>query len=318
MSTQSPAGASRPPLVCPACRAELRADGTCTRCGRAAVVRDGVVCFTDQSYASSFGAQWLEFSKTQLDSASGTQISEDRFRAVTGWSPAELRGKSVLDVGCGSGRFTEVAIGWGADVTALDLSAAVFAARAHAAGAERARFVQADALSMPFASRSFDFAFSIGVAQHTPDPLGFVHAVGQAVRPGGQAALWIYERSLRALLHPKYVLRPVTSRLPTRWTRTLAAALVDVFFPLAERVDRAPEPARAIALRALPIACHLGRLPLDRRAQREWSLLDTIDWYSPRFDSPQTFDAVARTLREAGARHVERMPVAGVAVRAHF
>jgi 2-polyprenyl-3-methyl-5-hydroxy-6-metoxy-1,4-benzoquinol methylase len=281
-------------------------------------VRDGVLQLTEESYASSFGAQWTEFARTQLDSANGTRISEERFRSVTGWSPAELAGKSVLDVGCGSGRFTEIAVAWGGEVTALDLSAAVYAARANVARAEHARFVQADALSMPFPAHAFDFAFSIGVAQHTPDPKRFVRAVGGAVRPGGQAALWIYERSLRALLHPKYLLRPVTRRLPASWTRSLAAALVGAFFPIAERLDRVPEPARALGFRALPIACYLGRLPLDRQAQREWSLLDTVDWYSPRFDSPQTFDEVASALRAAGAREVERMPVPGVAVRAYF
>jgi 2-polyprenyl-3-methyl-5-hydroxy-6-metoxy-1,4-benzoquinol methylase len=281
-------------------------------------VREGVYQFTGDGYASSFGAQWTEFARTQLDSANGTRISEERFAAVTGWRPEDLAGKSVLDVGCGSGRFTEVALKWGAEVTALDLSSAVYAARANAAGAEVARFVQANALSMPFAPRSFDFAFSIGVAQHTPAPLDFVAAVARAVKPGGCAAVWIYERTLKALLRPKYALRPLTRWLPQRWSRSFAAGLVTTFFPVAERLDRVPEPIRTLGLRALPIACYLGQLPLDRATQRQWSLLDTIDWYSPRFDSPQTFDDVAAALRAAGAREVVRLPVPGVTASAAF
>jgi SAM-dependent methyltransferase len=280
-------------------------------------VRDGVYQFTGEQYASSFGAQWTEFARTQLDSANGTRISEDRFAATTGWTPGELAGKSVLDVGCGSGRFTEVALRWGGDVTALDLSAAVYAARANVVGAERGRFVQADALSMPLAPRSFDFAFSIGVAQHTPAPEDFVRAVGRAVRPGGQAAVWVYARRLSALVHPKYLLRPVTRRLPVAWTRFLASALVSTFFPVASRLDRAPEPLRSLGLHALPIA-YPGRLGLEEQAQRQWAVLDTVDWYTPRFDSPLTFDEVARALCEAGAREVERLPVPSIAARAFF
>jgi 2-polyprenyl-3-methyl-5-hydroxy-6-metoxy-1,4-benzoquinol methylase len=307
-----------PPLLCPKCRMNLSSDGVCLQCGHVVSRPDGVFQLVQDGYASSFGAQWREFARTQLDSASGTRISEQRFADVTGWSPALLSGRSVLDVGCGAGRFTEIAIKWGAHVTAVDMSDAVYAARANVAHTEQARFVQADARALPFAPGSFDFVFSIGVAQHTPDPLGFVRSVARMVRPGGRAALWIYERRLSALLSTRYVLRPVTRHLPQKWNRRLASALVQTFFPLAERVDRLPEPIRKVALKTLPIAVYLGQLPLTREAQREWSLLDTLDWYSPRYDRPQTFRDVARTLEEAGAKQVERLATRGVTVSASF
>jgi 2-polyprenyl-3-methyl-5-hydroxy-6-metoxy-1,4-benzoquinol methylase len=300
------------------CHKNLSPDGACLLCGQVVPRPEGVFQLVQDGYASSFGAQWREFARTQLDSANGRRISEQRFADVTGWSPALLSGRSVLDVGCGAGRFTEIAVKWGARVTALDMSDAVYAARANVAHSERARFVQADARALPFAPGSFDFVFSIGVAQHTPDPLGFVRSVARMVRPGGRAALWIYERSLTALLSTRYLLRPVTRHLPQRWNRMFASALVQTFFPVAERVDRMPEPARKLAFKALPIAVYLGQLPLEREAQREWSLLDTLDWYSPRYDRPQSFGDVARTLQEAGAKHVERLAPRGVTVSASF
>jgi hypothetical protein len=110
----------------------------------------------------------------------------------------------------------------------------------------------------------------------------------------------------------------VTRHLPQRWNRWLASALVQTFFPLAERVDRMPEPARRLALKTFPIAVYLGQLPLSREAQREWSLLDTLDWYSPRYDRPQSFRDVARTLRDAGAKQVDRLTPRGVTVSASF
>src|SRR4029453_7798451 len=105
-----------------------------------------------------FGYQWNRYARVQLDSANGTSISEDRFIAVTGWSPNDLAGKMVLDAGAGAGRFTEVAIRWGAEVCAVDLSSAIFAARANVRDADRATFVQADCFNLPFPSKSFDFA----------------------------------------------------------------------------------------------------------------------------------------------------------------
>lgn len=39
------------------------------------------------NYASSFGFQWNRFSRTQLDSHSGLQVSRDRFFQQSRWSP---------------------------------------------------------------------------------------------------------------------------------------------------------------------------------------------------------------------------------------
>jgi SAM-dependent methyltransferase len=185
-------------------------------------------------------------------------------------------------------------------------------------GAEGARFIQASAFELPLPPRSFDYVFSIGVAQHTPDPLRFVRCVGEMVRPGGEAALWIYERTLLALLQTKYLLRPLTSRLPAHWNRRLASGLVGAFLPVAYRASRLPRPIRRVVLRTLPIAVYLDQLDLPAEMQREWSLLDTLDWYSPKHDHPQRFHDVAGALRESGARRVDRRQVPGLTVSAHY
>src|SRR3954468_16719916 len=80
------------------------------------------------NYADNFGMQWNIFRQTQLDSHSGVPVSANRFWNATGWTPEEMRGKWVLDAGCGSGRFAEVALSGGANVIALDYSSAVDAA----------------------------------------------------------------------------------------------------------------------------------------------------------------------------------------------
>src|SRR5258708_12044836 len=72
------------------------------------------------SYANSFGFQWNTFRQTQLDSHSGLPISRERFFRQSRWTPAELRGKRVLDIGCGAGRFSEVALDAGANLLSVD------------------------------------------------------------------------------------------------------------------------------------------------------------------------------------------------------
>ncbi|MBK9484344.1 MAG: hypothetical protein IPO01_03770 [Chitinophagaceae bacterium] len=61
------------------------------------------------SYASLFGDQWKEYKKTQLDSYTGSPTSESRLsRCLGGDLKDNLKGKLVLEAGCGAGRFTEV------------------------------------------------------------------------------------------------------------------------------------------------------------------------------------------------------------------
>src|ERR1700727_2459127 len=96
----------------------------CQGCSHRYPVVEGVVRFVDtQVYAGSFGFQWLTFRDTQLDNEPRRHAEAD-FRRRTGFRPEDLAGRLVLDVGCGMGRFAEVATRWGAHVVGIDLSAA--------------------------------------------------------------------------------------------------------------------------------------------------------------------------------------------------
>src|SRR5580704_3954910 len=114
-------------IRCIACREPLKRqdDGySCSACGRRFPEVRGVLRFVAaDSYADSFSYQWQRYARTQLDH-SGRSLSEHDFIKKTGFAPEELRGKLVLDVGCGMGRFAEVATRWGARVIGIDLSAA--------------------------------------------------------------------------------------------------------------------------------------------------------------------------------------------------
>ena len=111
-------------LRCTVCRSalEARQEGCrCPICGKNFPEIRRVLRFVDSnSYAESFGYQWERFSKTQLDPV----LSERNFGYKTGLRKEDLRGKLVLDVGCGMGRFAEVATRWGARVIGIDLSQA--------------------------------------------------------------------------------------------------------------------------------------------------------------------------------------------------
>src|SRR5262249_43090279 len=77
--------------------------------------------------------------------------SEDRevFRAKTDFAASDLRGRLVLDAGCGSGRYAAVAAGFGAQVAAVDVTVAVERAREVCAHLPGVQVIQADLLRLP-------------------------------------------------------------------------------------------------------------------------------------------------------------------------
>ena len=130
----------------------------CRGCGRNYPVVRSIPRFVpEDNYATSFGFQWNRFRKTQLDSHTGVSISRDRFMSFTGWRAEDLAGRRVLDVGCGAGRFAEIALSMGATVVALDYSGAVDACQANLSKHPRLLVVQGDIYKLPFNPESLDF-----------------------------------------------------------------------------------------------------------------------------------------------------------------
>ncbi len=268
-------------------------------------VKGGIPRFVPASnYADNFGMQWNRFSKTQLDSHTGHPISADRFWSATGWTPGQLKGKMILDIGCGAGRFAEVALGAGAHVVALDYSSAVDACTANLREHSALQVVQGDIYALPFAPGSFDFVYSLGVLQHTPDVERAFFALPPMVRPGGALCVDFYGKSWKSLLLPKYWLRPITKRIPKPRLFDLLAKLVPLLLPVSVFLGRVPLVGRHLK-RIVPVANYVGTLPLTPQQQREWSLLDTFDWLSPAYDHPQTPQTVRAWLARAGLANVE-------------
>lgn len=292
-------------LRCPNCGGTLR-DGNplvCSGCSAEYPLRDGIPRFVPaENYAANFGFQWNRFRTTQLDSRSGLPISRNRFVAQLGQSAASLRGKRVLDAGCGAGRFAEIALSLGADLVAIDYSSAVDAAAQNLG--EEPFLVQADIYRLPFAPGSFDVVYSLGVLQHTPDPRASIEALARMIRPGGQLVVDIYRRSWTYWIDPKYRLRPITRRMSKERLFALVERLTPPLLRLGRGLSGIPVAGRFLR-RLVPVANYEGRYPLSAAQLQEWAILDTFDWFSPRYDFPQTAATLKRWLETTGLEDVE-------------
>jgi ubiquinone/menaquinone biosynthesis C-methylase UbiE len=110
--------------------------------------------------------------------------------------PEPLKGKDVLEVGCGMGTHASMLARAGARLTAIDLTE-------RAVAATKRRFElfnldgviqQADAENLPFASASFDCVWSWGVIHHSNRFESCLSEIGRVLRSGGRLLLMVYYR----------------------------------------------------------------------------------------------------------------------------
>lgn len=292
-------------LRCIAChnRLDARLDGlVCPDCGKQYAALKGMLRFVDaENYAGSFGFQWRIHARTQLDTDSSRR-SEDAFRRRTGFKPDDLKGKLVLDVGCGMGRFADVATRWGAHVVGIDLSLACEVAAGNLTG-RAATILQADVFQLPFADRSFDFIYSIGVLHHTPNCEQAVKVLPRLLKPGGRLAVWLYSS-----YNPWYRMSDIYRKV----TRRMQPETLYKICRIAKPLYSTHQVLRKIPLFGKPASKVIAWLiPMSFDKNSQWRVLDTFDWYSPWYQSKHSYEEVFRWFESCGLEdlHVGEEPI---------
>ena len=214
-----------------------------------------------------------------------------------------MKNELILEVGSGSGRFTEQAARTGAMIVSLDYSYAVDANYASNGDKENVLIVQADIFAMPFRANSFDKLFCFGVLQHTPDPTKAFSKLPEMLKPGGILCADIYKVGFfRTLMQTKYYVRPFTRRMNPDRLYAAVCKWVDFMWPLAAQIRRLPKGAN-INWRLL--VADYSFLGLQGQILKEWAYLDTFDMLAPRYDKPATKTTFSHWAEEAHLKNID-------------
>ncbi|MFN2599460.1 MAG: class I SAM-dependent methyltransferase [Pyrinomonadaceae bacterium] len=262
-------------------------------------VRDFVPTFAEEeSYMEVFSVIRQRPLGTPLGTAELDikKITREEFEAQTGISPRELRGKTVLDAGCGGGRFVELLSEHGAQVVGVDMDGVgLRQANEQLADCAGAHFVQADLFNLPFRPGAFDLIYSLGVLHHTPDPRLAFMSLTRLLKAGGQIAIWVYPKSERTPVSD--LLRPVTTRIPKNSLYWIAWAVTASYGPFL-KIPRLKGRLRALL--------YSTRLPWHE--ERSWRVHSFLDWYGPKYQFKFSPEELESWFSEAGLVDVTRCP----------
>jgi ubiquinone/menaquinone biosynthesis C-methylase UbiE len=144
----------------------------------------------------------------------------------------QIVGRTVLDLGCGSGRYAvALALLGAASVTAVDYQAKSYR-RAEEFCKKQAlavRFAEADVLRLPFEDRSFDFVFSNGVLHHTRS---WQTALGEYLRVMRRSGFLFLYATGGFFWTTRRALRPLFQAIPRAYT----AAVLEIIGMPANRM----------------------------------------------------------------------------------
>jgi ubiquinone/menaquinone biosynthesis C-methylase UbiE/uncharacterized protein YbaR (Trm112 family) len=306
-------------LVCPECKSDLRLSEimaqkddlvesgllSCDQCESSYPIIRYIPRFVPlENYASSFGFEWGAHAKTQYDSYSGVKISEKRFFEETQWL-RDLTGQLILEVGSGSGRFTEQALSTNGMVVSMDYSAAVEANYASNGKRDNCLIVQGDLYHMPFRRESFDKLFCFGVLQHTPDVQKAFLVLPSFLKQGGEITIDIYRKAtgIKRLMTTKYWIRPITKRIRPSVLYSITSRYIKIMWPLSKFINKLPF-GKQINW-ALLVADYRGVFDLNEDILKEWAVLDTFDMLSPAYDFPQSLEKVRHWFEQAKLTQVD-------------
>ena len=137
------------------------------------------------------------------------------------YSSDEVKDKTVIDAGCGTGIFSIIFANNGVKkVTGIDISeGSLGTARGlkEKFNLDNAEFMKQDMLKLPFPDESFDIVWAWGTVHHTTDPFGAITELIRVLKKGGSILLAVYTRTKLTFIHE--IIRKILVRTPKRsWT----------------------------------------------------------------------------------------------------
>jgi ubiquinone/menaquinone biosynthesis C-methylase UbiE len=258
----------------------------------------------DKKVVDEFGEEWLKFN--DFTDKNIKKAAEEYFDIID----EKIVNKSsyVLDIGCGTGRWTKYLSSKAGFIEAVDPSNAIFAADKLLHEVENVRLTKASVDTLPFPDDAFDFAMSIGVLHHIPDTEQAMKDCVKKVKRGGYFYVYLYynldKRGLlyKILFKLTDIIRFVLSRLPATLKKIVCDVMaVIIYMPIILL-------GRFLILIGLPDLAK--RMPLSTYFDKPFFLIrnDTLDRFGTRLEQRFSKKEIEEMMQNCGLTDIVISP----------
>lgn len=245
---------------------------------------------------STFGQQWKTWGRSEriygftdeeakewfLNDLTSKNIDADFFK-----------NKTVLEVGCGHGRFVKIVNSLCSENIGLDLGPSVDLVYEITKDLPTAHVIQANAMHPPIKDESFDYVWSHGVLHHTPSTKRAFDAVIKIPRKqGGRFYIWVYHKGGFIWEYGNRFMRSITSRLPAKLLQGISYALVPLLY----------------LVPAYNKSVNLSNMSWEECA------LSVHDWLAPKYQWHHSPEEVMSWFEEHGYTDIEQTSANGVGI----
>jgi SAM-dependent methyltransferase len=259
-----------------------------------------------EQYAASFGYEWTRFPRVQFEDENvGRPLAGHTTRmweTITEMADKRLDGQTVVEFGCGPGRFLDIVRRKGGRAVGIDLSMAVDAARRNFPDDPDVLIVQGDILTPPFREGVFEGGYTIGVLHHTPDPLKGLKALARTIKANGWVACVVYPNrgfyAYRSVARHRALNKRLKPLLGYRFAMAYSYFSAYVQAPLFKGLWRWHPGRHLVQYLEMNWLPTLHDLPDVR-----WRLLDTFDGVTPAIATTHSGAEVMAWMQAAGCEH---------------
>jgi len=249
----------------------------------------------DEKTVHSFGEEWEKFHHFSDEMIQ--QAGDEYFDIV----PKEiLENAHVIDIGCGSGRWSKYLHNKVGFIEAVDPSEAIFYADQLLAEVDNVRLTKASVEGLPFADESFDFGMAVGVLHHIPNTAKALETCVKKIKRGGYFYVYIYYnldnrgKAYKALFQGVNAVRTFVSSLSPKPKKLLCDAIATlVYMPMVLLVR---------LLKILGLGKIADKLPLSYYADKNFYIIrnDALDRFGTPLEHRFSKAEIQQMMEEAG------------------
>ena len=239
----------------------------------------------DDDYTKNFGKQWKDYNTTQIDSFNHFDISKNFLKKIIFSEIENLKGKNILEIGCGAGRFTEYLAPISNICVSIDLSSAIYYNVAK--NSKNLFLIKADFLKL-ISKKKFDVVICRGVLQHTPNPFHSILKLYEFIDKKGVVFFDIYLTPKIGLFHPKYFFwRPLINKFFTyKNFEIFLKKNIKILLNIKRKIKYIFFNSNFISDIFIPVWDYKDKLLLNDKQLEDWAILDTLDGIYAKYDNP--------------------------------